>query len=91
MCVYIMSVACMYFLQVRLQKKARIERRLLAIPLLYLLLRIWGTLQFFYSLGASRYQVGLCVPVNVQKAYAFFGIMQVCMCTQYRHMYVYTV
>ncbi len=56
---------------------ARVEKRLLGIPLLYILLRMWGTLQFFYSLAVDHTNKNGCIPPDVQKIYFAFGILQV--------------
>ena len=55
----------------------QVEKRLLAIPLLYILLRMWGTLQFFFSLAMDHTNINGCIPAVVQKAYLAFGILQV--------------
>ena len=56
-----------------------VDKRLLAIPILYIILRMWGTLQFFYSLavaGTQNQQPG-CIPQMVQVGYFIFGLLQV--------------
>ena len=59
----------------------RVDKRLLAIPLLYIILRMWGTLQFFYSLAVAGTQKGTgqpgCIPPIVQVGYFIFGLLQV--------------
>ena len=56
----------------------RTERRLLAIPLLFLLLRVWGTLQFFFALGVSgRNHNPGCTSQDVHSIFIVFGILQV--------------
>jgi len=54
-----------------------VEKRLLAIPLLYIFLRMWGTLQFFYSLGVSSTIHKGCIPKTVQIIFFILGILQV--------------
>lgn len=54
-----------------------VEKRLLAIPLLYILLRMWGTLQFFYSMAVDHTNVSGCIPETVQRGYFILGILQV--------------
>ena len=54
-----------------------IEKRLLAIPVLYILLRMWGTLQLFYSLIVDHTNEHGCIPLSVQRTYFFFAILQV--------------
>jgi len=58
-------------------KVGTVEKRLLAIPLLYIFLRMWGTLQFFYSLGVSGTIHKGCIPKTVQIIFFVFGILQV--------------
>ena len=57
--------------------KSNIEKRLLAIPLLFILLRIWGTLQFFYSLAVASQNHAGCIPNTVRNAFMIIGILQV--------------
>ena len=58
-------------------KSGGIEKRLLAIPLLFILLRMWGTLQFFYSLAVSEQNHGGCIPSSVRSTFMVIGILQV--------------
>lgn len=56
-----------------------VETRLLLIPIIFILLRIWGTLQFIFSLAISdkiRSQTG-CVPSSVNVVFTVLGILQV--------------
>ena len=59
------------------QPKNNVEKRLLAIPLLFILLRIWGTLQFFYSLAVAGQNHGGCIPSTVRNAFMIIGVLQV--------------
>ena len=54
------------------------EKRLLYIPALFLLLRIWGTAQFFYSIGVSSdiHKPG-CITDGIKVGFMIFGILQV--------------
>ena len=66
---------------VQITNTKMVEKRLLAIPLLFIILRMWGTLQFFYSLAVagtqnSNDQPG-CIPQMVQVGYFIFGLLQV--------------
>lgn len=54
-----------------------VEKRLLAIPVLYIVLRMWGTLQFFYSLAVADQNINGCIPPTVRTIYLVFGILQV--------------
>ena len=68
------------------------EKRLLYIPALFLLLRIWGTAQFFYSIGVSSdSQEPGCIPHGIQIGFMIFGILQVSNNTYYIAMQVCTV
>lgn len=62
---------------VSLSKIIRVEKRLLAIPLMYIFLRMWGTTQFFYSLVVSGYNKEGCIPPNIRTGYLVLGILQV--------------
>ena len=55
------------------------EKRLLYIPALFLLLRVWGTTQFFYSIGVSRYKEEDpgCIPIGIHTGFMILGILQV--------------
>ena len=54
------------------------EKRLLYIPALFLLLRIWGTAQLFYSIGVSSLvEEPGCIPHGIQIVFVVFGILQV--------------
>ena len=53
----------------------RVERRLLAIPVLYIICRMWGTLQFFFSLSVSINEG--CVSPQLHLAFRLFGFFQV--------------
>ena len=62
-------------------KTVPVDKRLLAIPLLYIILRMWGTLQFFYSLAVAGTQNNPdqpgCIPQMVQEGYYVLGLLQV--------------
>ena len=60
-------------------KLGQVEKRLLPIPLLFILLRMWGTLQFFYSLAVATTNHDGCMPHKVQTGFVVFGILQVVM------------
>jgi G protein-coupled receptor 157 len=53
----------------------QVERRLLAIPILYIVCRMWGTLQFFFSLSVSISEG--CVSHPIHLAFRLFGYFQV--------------
>ena len=60
-----------------------VEKWLLAIPVFYIILRIWGTLQFFYALAVSGIGVTHdedhpgCIPQAVQIGYFIIAVFQV--------------
>ena len=65
-------------LQQQLQVVAGTQRFML-IPVFFLLLRLWGTVQFFYSIGMSgklKNHEG-CLPKGVHIGFYILGIMQV--------------
>jgi len=62
---------------VSLSNIVTVEKRLLAIPILYIFLRMWGTIQFCYSLIVSSANVGGCIPHAVLVGYQVFGYLQV--------------
>ena len=53
------------------------DRKLTFIPIIFILLRIWGTIQFFYSIGVSKYTKSQCVPEGVFYRYLVLGYLQV--------------
>ena len=58
-----------------------VEKWLLGIPLLYIILRMWGTLQFFFALAVDSVphdenQPG-CIPQMVQIGYFIISLLQV--------------
>ena len=56
----------------------RVELRLLSIPIVFLLLRLWGTIQFFYSLSlTSSAHVEQCIPKTKYRVLLWLGVMQV--------------
>lgn len=61
----------------------QVEMRLLAIPVVFILLRMWGTTQFFYSLSISDISEG-CIAEEKQKVLLAFGILQVMYIVQFQ-------
>ena len=53
------------------------EKRLIYIPIVFLILRIWGTIQYFYSIGVSGRNHDGCIPHGVQIVFYLLGIVQV--------------
>lgn len=54
-----------------------VEKRLLYIPLVFILLRIWGSIQFFFSLAVSNDNQDGCIPNVVHTVFFVLGILQV--------------
>ena len=54
-----------------------VEKRLLYIPLVFILLRIWGSIQFFFSLAVSNDNLDGCIPNVVHTVFFVLGILQV--------------
>ena len=57
----------------------RSDKKLIAIPVLFVLLRMWGTVQFFYSLALHHYvdNNGCTSSKKVHDGFIFFGVLQV--------------
>ncbi len=60
---------------VNVVKKA--DRKLTFIPIVFVLLRMWGTIQFFYSLGVSSYIKCACTNPIVATAFQVLNYLQV--------------
>ena len=58
-------------------KAGRVDVRLLAIPVFYIVCRMWGTLQFFFSLSVSSQIHDGCVTSGIHWAFRLFGYFQV--------------
>ena len=54
-----------------------VEKRLLYIPLMFILLRIWGSIQFFFSLAVDDDNQEGCIPNEVHTVFFVLGILQV--------------
>ena len=55
----------------------KVERRLIFIPGFFLALRIWGTVQFFYSIGVSHHNDNGCIPKGIHIGFQILGYLQV--------------
>ena len=59
----------------------RMERKLYAIPIAFVLLRMWGTMQFVFSIGVFRSKHAVdatgCVEHPIYYMYYFLACMQV--------------
>jgi formaldehyde-activating enzyme involved in methanogenesis len=58
-------------------KMVQVESRLLLIPVIFILLRMWGTIQFFFSLAVADSVDNGCVPKSTHIAFYVLGILQV--------------
>jgi len=56
-----------------------VESRLLAIPIIFVMLRIWGTIQFIISITTSSMIMSHngCISVGLLPTFKVFGILQV--------------
>ena len=54
-----------------------VDRKLTFIPVMFILLRMWGTLQFFYGLIISKHIQCGCVHKDLRAGFVFFGYMHV--------------
>lgn len=52
-----------------------VDRKLTFIPVMFILLRMWGTLQFFYGLIISKHIQCGCVHKDLRAGFVFFGYM----------------
>ena len=59
------------------ESRADVKQRLLLIPILFILLRIWGTLQFFFALVKSREVQERCVSKGTYSSFLMLSIAQV--------------
>ena len=56
----------------------RADKKLTFIPVVFILLRIWGTIQFFYASGVAHLTYFSCVPNNYGVGFTFLAYVQVC-------------
>ena len=54
-----------------------VEKRLLYIPLMFIILRIWGSIQFFFSIAVADDNQKGCIPNVVHTVFFVLGILQV--------------
>ena len=60
------------------EMRSEVKQRLLLIPIVFILLRMWGTIQFFYSLAASSQNHNGCIPPLSRRVFLALAIVQVC-------------
>lgn len=71
--VSVLSPQSVYVRDVRME----VKQRLLLIPIVFILLRMWGTIQFFYSLANADQNNDGCIPKTAQKVFYGLAIVQV--------------
>lgn len=59
----------------------RADKKLTFIPVVFIFLRIWGTLQFFYATGIAHLTYYGCVPEQYGLGFTILAYIQVCMYT----------
>lgn len=55
----------------------RSDKKLIAIPIVFVLLRCWGTLHFFYTLAISHHIHDGCTARGLAAGSTVFAILQV--------------
>ena len=60
------------------EMRSEVKQRLLLIPIVFILLRMWGTIQFFYSLAVSSQNHNGCIPPLSRRVFLALAIVQVC-------------
>ena len=55
----------------------RTDKKLTFIPIVFILLRIWGTLQFFYALGVADMTYLGCAPKHFATGFTLLAYIQV--------------
>ena len=55
----------------------RADKKLTFIPMVYILLRMWGTIQFIYAISVSKLTYFGCVPEGYAVGFTFLAYMQV--------------
>lgn len=56
------------------------DKKLTFIPIVFILLRMWGTMQLFYALIQTHNIYYGCIPHKDWIGFAFFAYLQVCFC-----------
>ncbi len=56
---------------------SEVKQRLIFIPMAFILLRMWGTIQFFYSLTRRHKVMDGCVSEGDKILFVTFGVLQV--------------
>ena len=57
----------------------RVNKILVFIPVLFIILRVWATVQYFFSVYASYHAVnnGRCIPEGLEVVHVVLGVLQV--------------
>ena len=53
------------------------DRKLLVVPVLFVLLRCWGTIHFFYSIAVHNRVHNGCISRTLAHIFQFLGFVQV--------------
>ena len=60
------------------KEKMKIAKRTLVfIPILFILLRMWCTIQYFYVVYLANENNDWCIPVGLKDVHLILGILQV--------------
>lgn len=51
------------------------DSKLVFIPVVFVLLRMWGTIEFFYTISLPTHDA--CIPTKFHSGLVFLGVMQV--------------
>ncbi len=64
-------------------ERAKVERKMVYIPVIFLMLRFWGTAQFFLNIGmeATYPMKHGCILQGFHTAFTVLGYLQVSACT----------
>ena len=54
-----------------------VEKRLLYIPVVFIFLRIWGSIQFFFSIAVADQNQEGCIPDWIHTVFLVLGVLQV--------------
>ena len=75
------------------------DRKLTFIPVMFIFLRIWGTIQFFYSIGVSHHlcmvppeyhhHTPVCAPEDIFIGFVVLGYFQVCVRQKWKYTKFY--
>ena len=55
----------------------KVNKILTVIPVLFIILRAWSTVQYIYTNSIAKYHHNGCIPTTLKAGYLTFGILQV--------------